>query len=144
MNAKHHPESVPGTASVPAAGAHAAFDLPQDEKRLLAALIQVLRRKRDAMRGGDPAMAQTCLEPIWPPLLDALAKHAQRRLAAGQVETDAELLALADTFRSELDGLRQDAEIWSEGLRHAMARQRTPLSGTYASADAVSHSLGRG
>ncbi len=144
MNAMHHPEAMSGGNHTPAAGAHAALAPLQDEKHLLAALIQVLRRKRCAMRGGDPALAPACLEPIWPPLLEALGRHTQRRAAAHQAETDAELRALADTLQHELDGLRHDVEAWSADLQRAIAQQRNPLPGAYASASAASHSLGRG
>ena len=151
MNATRHPDTTAGPASAPAAGAcapatHDAFARPQDEKRLLTALIQVLRRKREAMRDGEPSMSPTCLEPIWPPLLDALAAHAQRR-AAGAEEPDAELRALADTLRVELDTVGQAMDAWGSNLRHALAQQRKPLPGAYGGADAVSgstHSLGRG
>lgn len=152
MNAKQHPDANTGPASAPATGAraipaHDAYARPQDEKRLLEALLQILRRKREAMDEGGPMMSQAGLEPIWPPLLDALANHAQRRRDAEAEEPDAELRALADALRLELDGLGHAMDAWGEGLRNALAPQRRPLQGAYGAATAASgspHSLGRG
>lgn len=149
MNAKQDREvlAVPAGSSPMESeriSAHDAFARPQDEGRLLMALIQVLRRKRECMLRDSPFTSPEWLAPIWPPLIDALGRHTQRRRAAGQLETDPELCALANTLRLEFDALRQDVQTSIEAVRHARALQRTPLRSAYAPASAAPHSLGRG
>jgi signal transduction histidine kinase len=118
--------------------------VPTDEVQLIAALTDVLRRKRDALLSDDPLREAAFVEPIWPPLLEALATHAARRRADPQAPASAELRAQVAALQHEFDTVLNGVNVWSEVLRRSLDASRMPLQGVYGSGAAAPQSLGRG
>lgn len=136
---------------------------PLDEARLVAALTDVLRQKRQALLGGDLALqASTAsaaaratpdwLAPLWQPLLDELDRCTARRQQAGdKPAVSTELAARVNALRQEYEGLQYTLTVWSAAIRQALEQssQRLPEP-VYGPAYGYSHSstqrqtLGRG
>jgi signal transduction histidine kinase len=117
--------------------------VPTDEVQLIASLTDVLRRKRDALLSDDPLREAAFVEPIWPPLLEALATHAARRRADPQAPASAELRAQVAALQHEFDTVLNGVNVWSEVLRRSLDASRMPLQGVYGSGAAAPQSLGR-
>ncbi len=118
--------------------------VPADEAQLLAALTDVLRRKREALLGDDPLRSPVWLEPIWPPLLDALAQHAARRRAQPQAAADPALRQQVQALQQEYDAVFNGLQVWSGVVQRLLDATRGPLHQTYGATSAPRHSLGRG
>ena len=118
--------------------------VPTDEAQLVAALTDVLRRKREALLSDDPLREVAFVEPIWPPLLEALAAHAARRRAAPDTPASAELRAQVAALQLEFDTVLNGVNVWNEVLRRSIDVARAPLQGAYGSGAAAPQSLGRG
>ncbi len=116
-----------------------------DEAALLQALSAMLRDKRQALMQGD--MSAQALAPLWQPLLDRLARFAERRADGGVAPPGAVLQAQAQALRQEYDGLLHTLTVWSDAMRQARDQAaRRPLDPVYgqAAAPAARRSLGRG
>ena len=118
--------------------------VPTDEAQLIAALTDVLRRKREALLSDDPLREAAFVEPIWPPLLEALAAHAARRRADPQAAASPELRAQVGALQREFDTVLNGVNVWSEVLRRSLNVARAPLQGAYGSGAVAPQSLGRG
>ena len=129
MSARHH--AVPS-------------QVPTDEAQLLAALTDVLRRKREALLGDDPLRSPVWMEPIWPPLLEALARHAERHRAQPRQADDPALLEQVRALQQEYDAVLNGLQVWSGVVQRLLDATRGPLHQTYGATSAPRHSLGRG
>lgn len=122
----------------------ASSSVPTDEAQLLAALTDVLRRKRETLLGDDPLHAPVWMEPIWPPLLDALAQHAARRRAQPQQPDDPAVRQQVHALQQEYDTVLNGLQVWSNVVQRLLDATRGPLHQTYGATAASRHSLGRG
>ena len=123
------------------AGPHA---VPTDEAQLLAALTDVLRRKREALNSDDPLQSQAWMEPIWPPLLEALGRHAARRRGQPQQPDDPAVRQQVHALQQEYDTVLNGLQVWSNVVQRLLDATRGPLHQTYGATAASRHSLGRG
>jgi hypothetical protein len=112
-----------------------------DEARLVAALTDVLRQKRQALLDSDLALQGPSisaatnplpewLAPIWQPLLDDLDLCTARWQDQGRNKpaVSAELAASVSALSHEYEGLQHTLALWSAAIKQAMelSAQRPP------------------
>ncbi|MBW4048571.1 MAG: hypothetical protein HIU89_11750 [Proteobacteria bacterium] len=131
-----------------------------DESRLVAALTDVLRRKRQNLLDSDSALPATgvpdsaapapdWLNPIWQPLLDRLQPYAAHRQQGRCEPPSAELTAQVLALRHEYEGLQHTLTVWIAAIQLAMAKaarqQPPPVYGPASSMSSPQRqTLGRG
>ncbi|WP_449371250.1 hypothetical protein [Thiomonas sp.] len=117
---------------------------PQDERQLVAALTEVLRRQRQALvnTGSEGAAPVT---PIWQPLIAALDQFAARRRAGDPtLDRSPELTAEVAALRDETLALQHTLTVWSAALQQAIAQsQRQAADPTYGPATGAAKRYGQ-
>ena len=117
---------------------------PQDERQLVAALTEVLRRQRQALvNTGSEGAAPVA--PIWQPLIAALDQFAARRRAGDPtLDRSPELTAEVAALRDETLALQHTLTVWSAALQQAIAQsQRQAADPTYGPATGAAKGYGQ-